>query len=520
MISVTKLFEWLSRDDNFVHERHEIASPAFGKLRRSLGSIIRSLRQAEDREAAEIANSMRAHLFTWLTSPVVFDSSIGDALGLFGHPDTFEERWGFHQGEFVAAIDTAKEMTSETNPLRTELIEVIRTLRAAEKSLKIFCHRKAREHFYSLELAPRLEDSSFLHSVRDYAAADEFDALIKVGPLRSRGWGAVPDAIKSAPKFEKLIQLVWSGCADDPGFGYDPVRPSGEPLDNQIKWKLEIKSRHDRNTPPDYDAEQDEFSSLDEPVGRDARRRAILLEIPGGKGILHPRTAILSFAPDAAPATSVGLRVPGESLWEGMFVIQIQLAEKPFGETQVQKSNYCRIWKQQLSEELQTSPDAFCRTLRNNGLNLKSLRNRVEDWAREPDTVIPAPQQGKHFQILIAALDIDPIHTQPTEQDTRPWWLRAWDEIRVSRGEAIQTGRQEHELVEQQALVLLKSLLPQIHERPTEDEQFRLPIPRGRGLCGAFDFFKVLGIEEDFLAPDTEIKVVRDLNRFEQWKVT
>ena len=42
----------------------------------------------------------------------------------------------------------------------------------------------------SLSRAPE-----FLHSVRDYNNTPPFGALLKVGPLRSAGWGAVPDAV-------------------------------------------------------------------------------------------------------------------------------------------------------------------------------------------------------------------------------------------------------------------------------------------------------------------------------------
>lgn len=534
MTSVTSLFELLASHGDFPHERHEIASPTFGELRRSMGAIIRRLSQSEDLEATEIANSMRVLLFSWLTSPVAFDSSIQDALNSFGGSDAFETRWGL-RGEFKVAIRAAGDMISESSPLRAELAGVIRTLRADGKRLKIFCHRRAREHFDTLDLSQvsvSLDDASFLHSVRDYATADSFDALIKVGPLRSKGWGAVPDAVKSAPKFERLIQLVWSGCADDSRFGYDPVEPpsllgtpdapqTSETLGNQVAWeKRETKSGHDPGFSQYYDAEQDEFFSFAEPNQQGTRRRAILLEILAGDGILYPRTDVLSFDPKADDAASVGFRVPDESLLEGMFVIQSQLGEITFGETQAQESGYCRIWKQRLREELQSSPDAFCLILRNKGLDLQNLRNRVEYWAQPPHAVIHAPQQRRYFQILIDALVIDPVLTQSTGRNSRPWWQRAWDEIRVTRGEAIQTGRQEHEIVEEQKLKLLRSLLPEIRKKSVGVEDFRLAIPPGGDLSGAFVFFKVLRIEDGFLAPETEIEFVRDLSTLEQWKIT
>lgn len=534
MIPVTSLFELLASHCEFSHERREIYSLSFGEFRRRMGAIIRRLSQSEDLEAAEIANSMRVLLFTWLTSPVAFDSSIHDALHPFGDAEAFETRWGL-RGDFKAAIRAAAEMISENSLMRAELVETIHALHADGRKFKIFCHRKARDHFDTLDLtklAVRLDDSSFLHSVRDYASADSFDALIKVGPLRSKGWGAVPDAIKSAPKFERLIQFVWSGCADDPQFGYDPVEPpclpgtpaapdSGEALGNQVAWeRREIKIGHDPSFSQYYDAEQDEFSSFAEPNQQGTRRRAILLEIHAEEGILYPRTEVLSFDPNAADGESVGLRVPGESLLEGMFMIQTQLGEVSFGETQAQESGYCQIWKRRLREELQSNSDAFCLKLRNNGLGLQDLRKCAKYWAQPPHAVIHAPQKRGDFQILIDALAIDPAVAQPTGRDTRPWWQRAWDEICVTRGEAIQTGREEHELVEKRALELLKSLLPDIRAKSIGVEGFRLHIPPGNDLRGALVFFKVLRIEDGFLAPETEIKIVRDLNTLEQWKVT
>jgi hypothetical protein len=126
----------------------------------------------------------------------------------------------------------------------------------------------------------------------------------------------------------------------------------------------------------------------------------------------------------------------------------------------------------------------------------------------------------RHFQILIDALAIDPAITQPTGVNSRSWWQRAWDEIRVTRGEAIQTGLQEHEIVEQRALEFLKSILPELRKRAMTGEGFRYQIPLGGDLKGAFVFFKVLRIEEGFLVPETEMKVVRDLNTIEQWRIT
>ena len=58
---------------------------------------------------------------------------------------------------------------------------------------------------------------------KDYREVEPFDVLVKVGPLRSKGWGSAPDATLSAPRFAKMVQIVWSGCGDEDDFGYDPA---------------------------------------------------------------------------------------------------------------------------------------------------------------------------------------------------------------------------------------------------------------------------------------------------------
>jgi hypothetical protein len=534
MTSATKLFEFISAQREFVHDRQEIASPNFWALRRSMAAIMRRLGQYDDIDATEAANSMRVLLFTWLTSPVAFDASILDALNTFGNADSFDARWGT-RGELKSAMLSAERMIAEGSSLRVKLAATIDQLQSQGTSFKIFCHRKTRQLFDSLELARTstpLNDGSFLHSVRDYAAADPFGVLLKIGPLRSKGWGSAPDAIRSAPKFEKMIQLVWSGCADDPRFGYDPVEPppvqgsgTSQPNDsicNSVTWKRQVtKSGDDPIFASPYDPEHDEFSSFSQPNQHGARRPALLLEIPSRAGILYPRSArVLSFDSKAANDESLSLRVPGETLLEGVYVIQTQIAEVDFGETFALEGGYSLVWKQRIREELQSSPEAFCRSLRSNGLELINLRSCVDYWAQPSSAAIHSPLQRRHFQILIETLAVGEAGTSPPRHDPRSWWQRAWDEIRISRGEAIQLGRQGQEIVDQQSLQLLKVLLPEIRAKSAMADEFKLFIPPGNELRGAFAFYKVLSIEDGFLAPESEIKFIRGLDSLEQWKVT
>lgn len=101
----------------------------------------------------------------------------------------------------------------------------------------------------------------------------------------------------------------------------------------------------------------------------------------------------------------------------------------------------------------------------------------------------------------------------------RPWWQYAWNEIGRSRGEAIQTGIQEHEIVDEQLFAILTELLPEIRSNAAAHEPFQIEIPSGRPLAGAVRFYPVRNIEEGFLVPDAVLKTVCDLDTIEQWRV-
>jgi hypothetical protein len=535
--TASSVFDFIERHEACSIKRHEIASPGFGALRRSMGSIIRKLRESQDREANEISDQLRALLFTWLTSPVVFDTAIRDALRSFGEPEAFEARWDL-RGEYKAALRAAETLILVENPIREQLRTAVRELRAQGRTFKIFCHRKGRPHFDSLFVPPLdapLGDSVFLHSVRDYRETEPFGAIIKVGPLRSAGWGAAPDALISAPRFDTLVQIVWSGCGDEPGFGYDPVAPPSDvslnpgntplpndsALVNRATWTRDVtRSGEDPGADFGYTPEEDEFYSFREPNQPSEKRRATLVEIVGGDGVLYPpNSAILSFDPNPHANEPLALRLLGETLTAGMFVIQTLIGDVDFGGLLAAEGRCSRVWKQRLSEEMQINPEGICRILHHNGVTLLCLRSCVEHWCEPSTTVIHAPQQRKHFQILMEALAIDSGADSPVGAHGIPWWQRAWNEVRISRGEAIQAGVHGHEAIEDQALAILNGLLPEIRQKADSSPGFRLPIPPGHDLLGGFVFLSVLEVEEGFMVPEAELRVVRDLNSIEQWRL-
>lgn len=225
--TTSDIFSVLADCAAFAVERHEHYSATFGILRRSLRSIIVSLRDSGDPDGTEFADRIRCLLSEWLTVPVLFDASVAAKLESLSSPQALGARWGRDiQSEYEDALARARELPQNENPVRTTLRTLFREMEAANQKFKIYCHRSTRPHFETIqnfESGFALRADHFLHSISEYRDSEIFDTLVKVGPLRSWGWGSVPDAIKSAPRFRRLVQLVWAGCADELGFGYDPV---------------------------------------------------------------------------------------------------------------------------------------------------------------------------------------------------------------------------------------------------------------------------------------------------------
>jgi hypothetical protein len=240
--------------------------------------------------------------------------------------------------------------------------------------------------------------------------------------------------------------------------------------------------------------------------------------VDGEHGILFPpHSGILSFDPNQAEREPVGLRIPGETLLEGMYVIMPFIGDVDLGGVQAEHGHYSQIWKARLRESFAADAANLIRQLRAAGLNLVNLEPAILHWCRPPSTVIHAPQKLMHFEVLLQVLGVGIDDNSRPRNNLPPFWQLAWNEIRRSRGEAIQAGFQEHEIVDEQVLKIISALVPQILETLGNEGIF-LDIPEGYGIKGFFMLFKVHGIEEGYSAPVADLKAVRELRVLDQWR--
>lgn len=490
------------------------------------------LREEGDEEGGQLSDRLRALLSRWLTTPIEFDHNLIESLESIGAGAGFETRWGAQIGTaYKAACGAARELAGTPNPLREKLEELVDGLVRGGEDYRIYCHRSAVidfQFYHGASVGTLPDDGIFLHTPREYRESDIFNVLVKVGPLRSRGWGAVPDAVLTAPRFNKLVQIAWTGCQDEPDFGYDPINVSAETEGASVSnppggtrgmsWRTIINQTGDYLSATDINSDEDDFRILSELGRSEERRRCVLVHFGEQQGVLYsPRADVLSFDPTTDADRSIDFRSSVDGLAEGMFVIEEHFHEPGAGGAHAEEGKYSRIWKQRLLDKLLLD-DGFVSKLRKEGIGLIHLQQSLWHWSKPATSVVHAPQRRNHFEILIRNLDIDYAKYGSGSSNRTPWWIAAWHEVTKTRGEAIQTGMQEHRIADERLLEFLNARLPEINSEATSSDTFYLAIPSHDDLPGMIVFHKIVAIEEGFLAPDCNLRTICDLEEIEQWR--
>lgn len=523
-VSTSGVFDFIDRHPVCHVERLEVDLPEFRILRQNVRKMIVELHESGDPEALELSEGLRNLLLNWLTSPFEFDDLIAQQLlAVMGSAEELGLRWGLElQGFYAAAVAAARTLAAMVNPLRQALQEVLSQAAEDGEDFRIFCHKAAAHSFATLAPADR-----FLHSSANYRNAEPFDLLIKVGPLRSHGWGSTPDSIVSAPRFSRLVQIVWVGCADEEGFGYDPVVATQSIVQDGLCANAQVQELTILDTGSSVThrfenyADTDEFQLLGTFADRLERRKATLVQIHGDNGLLYPPLAkVIGYDPSPDAIYVVAKRFVDEDLCEGMYLVRQALRDSCDHEVQAEHGHYSRIWKEMLADEIARDSMAFCRKLRSAGISLDGLHSAVKHWAKPPTTVIHAPQKKKHFEILVSELDIErKLGKELGKPSWGAWWKRAWSEIAASRGVAIQAGVQGHEEQDEELLKTLDAMLPEILEHALADgDSFFMVIPDHFELSGLLFFDRIISIEQGYKAPDNELRVIHEIGSFEQWR--
>ncbi|NTV91805.1 MAG: hypothetical protein HGA72_00565 [Chlorobiaceae bacterium] len=539
-MNVTSCFDFLARHDYFLLDRREIASNLFGHLRKQMRVILEAMYERGNDHEIDIARELRKSLSKWLTVPIPFDGVLTDTLQLLGNRDIIEKRWGNEVAlVFDAAVRITESMQQNESPMKRTLADEIEKLFREKKRFRIFAHRDSVEHFTSL--CNDLTEQHFLYGHGPYSVSDPFDVLLKVGPLRSVGWGKCPDALLTSPRFHILTQFVWSGSSDEDGFGLDPVTGKSvvDVLSNKtastvtsvreaLNWSLKTTQTGDTASDSEHaftdESDEDDFSFLFRIQSRYAdvhrERSAALVKFVNAHGILvSSREEVLVYDPEKNEAGgAIELVRPTGKHLDGCFFILPIIETADFGEVHVEKTKYSKIWKGCLAEVIkdhQRNLSGLSQRLRMNNLCLLNLDSRLLEWSHPPSTVIPAPRKWEHFNALIAVLG---EHYNKQELLDNDFAKKAWIEIRHSRGNAINEGREESRAQKELEFDLLKKLMSEIKGADGHPDDFAVRVPPNNDLKGSYRFFRVESVELGLVVPDTALREIHAITEFDIWR--
>lgn len=518
-MGATAIFEHCARVPTPTHEAFSFSHEPFRHLRACMRGVARAL--GDDMELDDLRYGLRSSVSAWLTTPVRFADLEDDSIRALGSPTEVRVRYGVEVERLCEdALDAVADVQRFDNPLRSSVGEWLGLHESTAGALVVFCHRKSREEFerVALEAGRALGPGQFVHSWSDYAALEPTNTLLKVGPLRSRGWGCAPHCIVSAPRYETLLQFVWEGCEDEPHFGQRLDRSVGRSARKVTTFQSPdrlaprtastAERRGSLGTPHDDLAYNEETTAV--------LRSAILLHLDGGLATLVARRSQLAVAYRDEETIHVEQVVPAEGLPPGAVLVRPRVADMDLGGNLARDGHLAETWRLALQEQLRKDPRVFIQRLRLAGLRHKHLESAVRRWAEPASTVIHAPKRFGDFQTLLGELG---LRSGSAPGNARLFWPEAaWREVRHSRGEAVQAGIEEHSIVTDELLKLVGSLLAELDDASRWRESLSLTLPPTSSFSGEIILHPILGVEEGFRVPADMLGVILASDEVDEWR--
>ena len=514
--------------------RHEVASAALGRIRAGMRHLIEAL-DADESDPAPAA-MLRNQLFIWLTRPAPFSEDESAVFRRLGSAEQIRQRWGDDVLRSCLRIARAfLELTKAESPLRVVLEQVVSRASESDDSFAIFCRRHAVLDFRTIAVVERLEREGrlvFLHSASDYRDADPFHVLIHVGPFRISSYSSVPPAVLNSPRYRRLLQFSWEGLSDESGCADDPVvcalQHDDQVTANALSTNLGTthssslsRSVEMHSGPDSIDADSTE-SMIDEiavlqtaRVPRVDTAQAIMLHVSDELSIPYASHSMVTLLLGEGQLMTIETVMAANVPAGRVFLVWHDIGDVDIGGSRAHDGRLSTEWKARLRQEVERDSFGLERRLRAAGLELDTLHGCLRNWIEPATTVIHAPQQRRHFEILISVIGVQsngrPVHTQ--------WWRVAWKEIAESRGEAIQVGMQEQDIIAEERQRILAKRLPELRITAEAGDTFRFRIPHDESLEGTFTLYRLAGVERGFRVPRQRLEMITPLTETEAWRV-
>lgn len=424
-VSASRIFRLWSGQEHFVRNRVDVLCPAYGQFRRAGRELQRQLLVQDEEEAIVLLESVHAILGEAATVPIDFDRRLSDRVGMVGGGVARMKRvWG---AECAKALEDFEERTREMcragSALQNAVVQAL--LDYIDSDLRFYCHRSSIDAFCNLGSKPQ----QAIVTPDAYRKAATFDVLLTVGPLRRMGYGRVPEAIVTAPRFRRLQQITWANEHDEVNFGEGNVGPLGFDVTSSWDSQCQVTScGHPNCSDSSGDTGRDEF---DEKFDLDIRARirrvqgtvipGTVLRLSGSKMTMRRAGSDVAIYTKGAGRV---IRKEAEDVLEGEVILHHERFSLELGPIAPSDDPIVREWREALRLRYAHNTPLFLGALRRSGVSLIYLDEAVRSWMSHQ-----RPQQASHFEIVSRVIGWEESK-----------YRRAWRVFSEQHGAAVQHG--------------------------------------------------------------------------------
>ena len=493
----------------------EVSSNYIAFIRSHFRFIYNELFETDD---SDVAAKLRLELLKLQSSPGLPSNETLSACGLVNN-DLVSRAYGKDIANACLALDKLfRSIEGMQSPLLNQLIKIVEIeLQSIDlTAIKIWCHKNEKSFFLEAFSRKKIEISNenFIHSLAEYRESKFFEVLLKVGPLRRSGWNSTPNVILSAPRYKRLIRVVWSGMNDESEYQSDVLLGSKK-QSNIVLFEHEIIEENIpvlpeiTNASIPIDTNDDFLFLMQRKIAVSSETIANLLEFENDSGVLiRPGGKRLIFCSREKKPIKIKLICelePGE-----YFIFHNIHSDLGSEKIELEKTTWAKIWKKALKKQHDIDQVLLINKMRSAGINLKDLDGAVRRWTRMEGSVITGPQTREHFRLLIESVLIGCMDSK--------LWSRAWKEIQDSNVKAMQNGMLEHDITNEQ---LISDLMPYVEElkyKASSGDDFYFALPSSSSLSGVVRFSRILDVSSGFKCPNEKLNVVENIADLEIYR--
>jgi hypothetical protein len=313
-------------------------------------------------------------------------------------------------------------MSSGQSALRDAVLQTL--VEELDADLRFYCHRSAVDAYLALGAS----DDQAIVTPDAYRKSGVFDALMKVGPIRSIGFGRMPESIIASPRFTSLRQIAWAEDTDEPAFSEAHMEPLG--VNVASHWELRnqvVRCRHAQCASGWAKVEEhdDDFDQLIRTrISRSggSTLRGTILRLSGSRSLTQrPGSEIATFVPTSG---RVQLK-EAEDVDEGDIVLRHAHISLDLGPVATTNDPIVREWREALRHKHSHNTPLFLGELKKQGIHLVHLGAAVNAWMTNQ-----RPQQEVHFEIVSRVIGWEPSK-----------YRKVWKIFSDQHGAAVQHGQ-------------------------------------------------------------------------------